>query len=60
MLLTSQDFGGTMLITVCKVNGDQKLELQGPGGPDLSNNSREHGTRPSGRDTTTREVALGT
>ena len=49
-----------MLITVCKVNGDQKLELQGPGGPDLSNNSREHGTRPSGRDTTTREVALGT
>ena len=49
-----------MLITMCKVNGDQKLELQGPGGPDLGETSREPGTGPSGRDKATREVALGT
>ena len=49
-----------MLITVYKVNGDQKLELQGPGGPDVGETSRERGTGPSGRDKAIREVAMGT
>ena len=49
-----------MLITVCKVNGDQTLELQEPGGPHLGENSRECGAGPSGLDKATREVAMGT
>ena len=60
MLLTPQDLVERMLITVCKVNGDQKLELQGPGGPDVGETSRERGTGPSGRDKAIREVAMGT
>lgn len=60
MLLTPQDLVERMLITVCKVNGDQKLELQEPGGPHLGENSRECGAGPSGLDKATREVAMGT
>lgn len=50
-----------MLIAMCKVKGDQGLELKGPEGLGLGlgdENRREHGAGPSGRGTSAGECTV--